>query len=127
MSASGYDGYSETFDLEPGPRSISHRFKEVRLDATLSVIHKHAIGSCKGTLHATPQGITYTTDHKEDGFSVTLANIETFAADYVAKSLRIKVRNGKTYNFADPDGNADRLLIFQQQVDKARQRLGIVK
>jgi hypothetical protein len=43
--------------------------------------------------------------------------------DYLDKNLRVKVRNGKTYNFTDPDGNADRLFVFHRDVDKVRQRL----
>ena len=52
-----------------------------------------------------------------------LANLETFAVDYLDKNLKVKIKSGKQYNFADPDGNADRLFVFQRDVDKARQRL----
>ena len=52
-----------------------------------------------------------------------MADIETFEVDYLAKNLKLKVKKGKTWNFADPDGNADRLFIFHRDVDKARQRL----
>ena len=123
VSAQGYDQQVQSIDLAPGARDVLVRFKEVRLDARVEVIHKHGIGSCKGTLKASPQGLVYETDHTGDAFSVAMADIETFEVDYLAKNLKLKVKKGKTWNFADPDGNADRLFIFHRDVDKARQRL----
>jgi hypothetical protein len=123
VSAEGFEGISQTLDVEPGPRDVAVRFREVRLKATLAVVHKHRMGSCTGQLVATPQGIRYDTDDKDDRFSATLADLETFAVDYLDKNLKIKLRRGKQYNFTDPDGNADRLFVFQRDVDKARQRL----
>ena len=123
VSAEGFEGIVRTIDVEPGPRDVAVRFKEVRLNSTLAVIHKHRIGSCKGQLVATPQGLRYDTDDKDDRFTATLADLEQFVVDYQDKNLKIKVRKGKQYNFTDPDGNADRLFVFQRDVDKARQRL----
>jgi hypothetical protein len=123
VSAEGFEGISQTLDVEPGPRDVTVRFREVRLNATLAVVHKHRMGSCTGQLVATPQGIRYDTDDKDDRFSATLADLETFAVDYLDKNLKIKLRKGKQFNFTDPDGNADRLFVFQRDVDKARQRL----
>ena len=122
VSAEGFEGIVQTIDVEPGPRDVAVRFKEVRLNSTLAVIHKHRMGSCKGQLVATPQGIRYDTDDKDDRFSAGLGDLEQFAVDYLDKNLKIKVRKGKQYNFTDPDGNADRLFVFQRDVDK-RQRL----
>ena len=123
VSAEGFDGIVQTIDVEPGPRDVAVRFKEVRLNSTIAVIHKHRMGSCKGQLVATPQGIRYDTDDKDDRFTAGLGDLEQFVVDYLDKNLKIKVRNGKQYNFTDPDGNADRLFVFQRDVDKARQRL----
>ena len=123
VSAQGYEGYAQSIELAPGPRDIMVRFKEVRLDATVAVIHKHGIGSCQGTLIASPQGLRYDTTNKGDAFTVPLANLETFAVDYLDKNLKIKIKGGKQYNFTDPAGNADSLFVFQRDVDKARQRL----
>lgn len=123
LSPAGFDPHVETITVTPGPRTISISFKEIRLDAATPVTHKHAIGSCSGTLRATPQGLTYETSNANDAFTVPLTNLETFTADYVAKNLRVKIRNGKTYNFADPDDKIDRLYAFHQQVEKVRQRL----
>jgi PEGA domain len=123
VSAEGFEGIARTIDVEPGPRDVAIRFKEVRLNATLAVVHKHRMGSCKGELVATAQGIRYNTDDKDDRFTATLGDLETFLVDYQDKNLKIKLRKGKQYNFTDPDGNADRLFVFQRDVDKARQRL----
>jgi hypothetical protein len=61
VSAPGYDGVAETVEVTAGPRDILVKLKEVRLDAALAVVHKHRMGSCRGQLIATPQGIRYET------------------------------------------------------------------
>ena len=122
-SVEGFDGVVESLDVEPGPRDVAVRFREVRLDAMLAVVHKHRFGSCTGQLHATPRELRYDTSNKDDAFSVPLADVTSMDVDYLQKNLRVKLRNGKTYNFTDPDGNADRLFVFQRDVDKVRQRL----
>jgi hypothetical protein len=123
VSAEGFDGVARTIEVEPGARDLMIRFREVRLDTRIAVVHKHRMGSCKGELVATPQGLHYTTDDKDDRFNVPMADLEQFQVDYQEKNLRVKVRRGKQYNFTDPDGNADRLFVFHRDVDKARQRL----
>jgi len=123
VSATGYDGFAETIDVAAGTRTLSYKFKEVRLDASAAAVHKHAIGSCKGTLHATPKGLTYDTQDPNDHFSVALTDLETFTVDFAQKNLRVKIKGGKTYNFTDPDGNAERLYAFHNVVEKARQRI----
>jgi hypothetical protein len=123
VTAEGFDGIARSIDVEPGPRDLTIRFKEVRLNAALAVVHKHRIGSCAGQLVATAQGLRYETSDKDDRFEVPLKDLETFAVDYQDKNLKVKVRKGKQYNFTDPDGNADRLFVFQRDVDKVRQRL----
>lgn len=124
LSAAGHEGYAETIDVAPGTRTLSVKFKEVKLDASIPVVHKHGVGSCSGTLRATPQGLTYDTSDASDAFTTPLTSLETFSVDYLEKNLRLKIRGGKTYNFTDPDGKADRLYLFHQEVDKVRKRLG---
>ena len=123
VTAEGFDGIAETIDVEPGPRDLMFRFREVRLDAALAVVHKHRIGSCEGRLVATADGIRYETTNKEDGFTAPLADMETFQVDYQARNLRIRIRKGRQFNFTDPEGNADRLFVFHRDVEKARDRL----
>jgi hypothetical protein len=123
VSAPGYDQYAQSLELEPGQRDLIVRFKEVKLDARAEVIHKHGIGSCRGTLIATASGLRYDTTNKGDAFAVPLTNLEVFEVDYLEKNLKVKVKGGKQYNFTDPMGNADALFVFQRDVDKARQRL----
>jgi hypothetical protein len=123
MSVKGYEGVSESIDVQPGTRTISMKFKEIRLDESVDVTHKHAIGSCSGTLRANPQRLSYETTNAGDAFAIALTNLEVFEVDYLQKNLKVKIKDGKTYNFADPAGNADRLYRFHQTVEKVRQRL----
>lgn len=123
VSVEGYDGIAQTIDVEPGPRDIKLRFKEVRLDLKLGVVHKHRMGSCQGRLLATPQGLRYETTDKDDAFTASMADLETFQIDYLEKNLKVKLRKGKQFNFTDPEGNADRLFVFHRDVEKARERL----
>jgi hypothetical protein len=123
VSAEGFDGIARTIEVEAGTRDLTLRFREVKLDVRLPVVHKHRMGSCRGELVATAQGLQYASDDKDDRFSVPLADLEQFQVDYQEKNLKVKVRKGKQYNFTDPDGNADRLFVFHRDVDKARQRL----
>ena len=124
LSPTGYESASETVEVTAGEeKTVSMSFKTVRLDASIAVVHKHAFGSCTGTLEATPQGLTYKTANRNDAFSVALADLETFEVDYLEKNMRVKIRGGKTYNFTDPDGNADRLFVFHRDVEKVRARI----
>ena len=123
VEAPGFDGVAETIEVEPGSRDIFVRLREVRLDASIAVVHKHGVGSCQGQLVATPQGLRFDAAEGGDAFSVALADLETFEVNYLEKNLRVKVRGGRQYNFTDPDGNADRLFVFHRDVDLARERL----
>ena len=123
VSAEGYDGVAETIEVSPGPRDLMLKLKEVRLDATLDVVHKHRLGECKGRLIATPQGMRYETADKDDTFTAPLVDLDTFDVDYLEKNLRVKLRKGRQFNFTDPEGNADRLFVFHRDVEKARERL----
>jgi PEGA domain-containing protein len=123
VSAEGFDSVAQSIEVEPGSRDIGVKLREVRLEARVAVVHKHGIGSCRGTLVATPQGLRYETSNKDDQFSSALADLETFQVDYLEKNLRIRLRRGRQFNFTDPDGNADRLFVFHRDVEKARERL----
>jgi len=123
VSAPGYEGVGETLDVAAGTRDVLIKLKEVRLDATLAVVHKHRMGSCRGQLIATPQGIRYETSDKDDAFNVPLRDLEAFEVEYLQKNLKVKLLKGKRYDFTDPDGNADRLFVFHRDVEKARDRL----
>jgi hypothetical protein len=123
VSAEGYDGVAETIEVSPGPRDVMIKLREVRLDTKLDVVHKHRLGSCTGRLIATPQGMRYETADKDDRFAAPLLDLETFDVDYLEKNLRVKPRKGKLFNFTDPEGNADRLVVFHRDVEKARERL----
>jgi hypothetical protein len=123
VSASGFDGVVETIDVAPGPRALVIKLKEVRLDVKLDVVHKHRLGSCQGRLIATSRGLRYETTDNDDTFTTPLLDAEIFEVDYLKKNLKVKLKKGKTYDFTDPDGNADRLFVFHRDVEHARERL----
>ena len=123
VSAEGFDSVATAIDVVPGPREIVVRLREVRLDSSVDVIHRHGIGSCRGRLVATPQGLRYETSNRDDSFAAALLELETFQVDYLAKNLRVKASKGRQFNFTDPEGNADRLFVFHRDVEKARERL----
>lgn len=123
VSAQGYDSVAMPIEVTPGQREITITFKEVRLDASVAVIHRHGIGSCRGRLVATPGGLRYETSSRDDAFTAALLDLEAFQVDYLAKNLRVRLPKGRQFNFTDPDGNADRLFVFHRDVEKARDRL----
>jgi PEGA domain len=123
VSAEGYDGYAETVDVSGAPQVLAIRLKQVHLEAGIDVVHKHALGSCRGRLSATPAGVRYAASKPEDAFDVPLSSVERLEADYLKKSLSVKLRGGRSYNFAEASGNADALVAFQQSVSKAQARL----
>lgn len=123
VSAPGYEGVAETIDVTPGPRDVMISLKTIRLDQSLAVAHKHRLGSCAGRLIATPEGLRYETGNKDDGFVVPLTGLETFTVDFAAKTLKVKIKGGRSFEFSDAAGKAEALYFFHQAVDKVRQRL----
>lgn len=123
LTADGFDSVQRTVELAAGPNAVTVRIKEVRLDAKVPVVHKHAMGSCNGMLSATVDGLKYQTDNKGDAFTLTYAQAEQFAVDYLQKNLRVKQRGGKTWNFTDKNDNADALFVFHREVEAARKKL----
>lgn len=123
VTATGFDSVQKTIELNPGPNTVSIRVKEVALNAKTSVVHKHAMGSCDGTLTATLDGLRYDTSNKGDAFNLPYAQVETFMVDYLQKNLRVKQKGGKTWNFTDKNDNADALFVFHRDVEAARKKL----
>jgi hypothetical protein len=121
LTATGFDSIQRTIDLSPGPNNITLRVKEVSLSAKASVVHKHGMGSCEGTLTASLDGLRYVTSNKGDAFTLPLAQLETFSVDYLDKNLRVKQRGGRTWNFTNKD--ADVLFVFHRDVEAARKKL----
>jgi hypothetical protein len=123
-SAEGQDGVVLTIDVgQTGETTVNVRFKEVRLDITLAVVHKHGVGKCEGRLVGSPDGLRYETTNKKDAFSMAFKDLEVFEIDYLKKELKVKQRGGKTWNFTDRNDNADKLFIFHRDVTKAREKL----
>ena len=123
VSAEGQDPHAETLDLRPGLQLVEVQFREIHLDESLDVVHRHTFGSCSGRLVARGTVLRYETDNAKHAFETTLAAIERVEVDYLHKNLTLKLRNGRKYNFTIKGPNADPLLVFQQKVDHARARL----
>jgi hypothetical protein len=123
VSVEGYEGHAQSVAIGATPAEVDVRFKEVRLDASIPVVHKHAMGSCSGRLIADTSGLRYETANSEDAFTIGFGELDTFVVDYLKKTLRVKKRGGRTWNFEDPKGQADNLFVFHRDVEKARARL----
>ena len=124
VSAQGYDGVSRSIDIsDDGPTDVLVSLKTVVLDTRVPVVHKHRFGSCEGSLVADVHGLRYQTSNREDGWSLPFGDVERFALDYQGKTLQIRQRGGRTWNFTTRASNADPLLVFQREVDHARSRL----
>jgi hypothetical protein len=125
VTATGHEGYSATVDLTPGHNRVDVEFIRVRLNATVPVVHRHAMGACQGMLVASSKGLTYDTPNKTEAFTLTFADLDAFDVDYLKKNLRVKRREGKTWNFTN--NNADALFVFHREVTKAREKLAATR
>ncbi|MGE0815921.1 MAG: PEGA domain-containing protein [Vicinamibacterales bacterium] len=125
LSAEGFEGVQRSVDVVPGENTVTLRFKEVRLNASVPVSHKHGMGGgCEGTLRATVDGLSYQTSNKNDAFTLSYAQIDAFEVNYLEKNLRVKQKGGKTWNFTDKAAtNADALFVFHRDVTAAREKL----
>jgi hypothetical protein len=124
LAAEGFESVSRDITLEPGEQTVAMRFREVRLNERLAVVHRHGIGSCEGQLLATLDGLRYETAHRSDSFALGYDQIETFEVHYLDRTLRVKQRGGRTWNFTQPDAEtADALFVFHRDVMAARDKL----
>ena len=124
LSVEGYEGVQRAIDLVAGDNTVTMRFKEVRLNTTVGVAHKHGMGGCEGTLRATVDGLAYETTNKGDAFTLKYDQVESFEVNYLEKNLKVKQRGGKTWNFTDRAAqNADKLFVFHREVTAAREKL----
>jgi len=124
-SVTGEEGLAQTIDIAgTGETAIALKFKEVRLDVTVPVVHKHGMGgACEGKLVATTDGLRYDTSNKKDAFAIPFGGLEVFEIDYLKKELKVKQKGGKSWNFTDKSENADKLFVFHRDVTKAREKM----
>ena len=122
VSAEGYEAFARDIEIGDDPVSIEVRFRDVRLDARVAVVHRHRFGSCSGVLRADLAGLHYETDD-DDAFSLPFAEIEQHAVDYLEHTLTVQRRGGRTYNFTDEQETADALFVFHRDVEQARNLL----
>ena len=89
----------------------------------MQVVHKHRLGSCEGRLAADVTGLRYTPTSGDDAFHAPLNGVQKLAVDYEEKRLRLKLKSGKSFNFTTRAVNADPLVVFHRDVEKARKKL----
>ena len=78
-------------------------------------------GPGPGGLIATAKGLRYDTTEKNDSFNTGLVDFSTeFEVDYLKKNLRIKPKQGKSYDFTGPEGNADAALFHRERGEGAQ-------
>jgi hypothetical protein len=124
LSAQGFDGISREVTLDAGEQTVAMRFREVRLDQQMAVVHRHGMGSCEGLVAATLDGLRYETPNRNDGFVLGYDDIELFDVLYLEKTLRVRQRGGRTWNFTERKAdNADALFVFHRDVMAARDKL----
>ncbi len=122
-SAEGYEGQALPIEVNAGANDVMVRFKLVRLNESVAVVHKHTIGSCEGHLRADPRGLRYETSNKDHAFDIPFSQVRSLQVDYLQKNLKLVRKDGKTFNFTDRNPNADALFVFQQKVEAARAKL----
>jgi hypothetical protein len=125
VTAAGHEGYVATINLTEGANRVTVEFMKVHLNASVPVIHRHAMGSCQGLLAASPKGVSYDTPNRDDAFAVTFTDVDEFELDYLKKNLRVRRRAGRTWNFTND--NADALFAFHRDVNKAREKLAAAR
>ena len=122
VSSEGHDGFSQDIEIGDDLVSVDVRFLEVRLEASVDVVHKHRFGSCNGRLRADPEGLHYETAD-DDAFSIPFSDLEQHDVDYLEHTLTVGHQGGRTYNFTDEQETADALFSFHREVERARERL----
>jgi hypothetical protein len=124
-SVTGEEGLAQTIEIAgTGETAITLKFREVRLNVTVAVVHKHGMGgACEGKLVATTDGLRYATSNKKDAFAIPFDGLEVFEIDYLKKELKVKQKGGRNWNFTDKSENADTLFVFHRDVTKAREKL----
>jgi PEGA domain len=124
VSAEGYDGMSRHVEVaSEGPTEVTFSLKAVVLESAVQVVHRHRLGSCEGRLSADLAGLRYAPTSGDDGFHAPLGGVQTLAVDYKEKMLRLKLKSGKSFNFTTKAANADPLLVFHRDVEKARKKV----
>ena len=72
---------------------------------------------------ASPAGCASRQTSGDDAFQAPLTGLETLAVNYEEKELRLKLKGGKNFTFTTRADNADPLVVFHRDVEKARKKL----
>ena len=125
VSAEGYDGVSQSIEVA---RRRSDRCLGVAEDSRRST---RACRSCTSTAsdraraRSSPTCAGFATRRRTGTTPGRCPSVtsRSLCLDYQGKTLQIKQRGGRTWNFTTRTSNADPLLVFQREVDHARSRL----
>ena len=114
--------YGESVELAAGPNR-GHRSGSRRCGSTSGSTSRTstAWAPAEACCIATPSGMRFEADKPADSFEAAFTTLEPLQVDYLAKTLRVKQKAGKTWNFTSD--SADALLVFQKRVEAARARL----
>jgi hypothetical protein len=124
VSAEGFDGMSRHVEVAAhAPTEVNFSLKAVVLDSAVQVVHKHRLGSCEGRLAASTAGVRFAPTSGDDAFQAPLTGLETLAVNYKEKELRLKIKGGKNFTFTTKAANADPLVVFHRDVEKARKKV----
>ena len=124
VSAEGFDGMSRHVEVAANaPTEVTFTLKAAVLDSVVQVVHKHRLGSCEGRLAANTAGVRFAPSSGDDAFQAPLTGLETLAVNYNEKELRLKLKGGKTFTFTTRAANADPLVVFHRDVEKARTKM----
>ena len=122
LTATGFDSVQKTIEPSPGPNAITIRVKEVTPNAKVPVVHKHAMGSCDGSLSATLDGLNTTPRTRVMRSQCRIRAGRTVRRRLLQKNSPREAK-GANLNFTDKNDNADALFVFHREVEAARKKL----
>ena len=113
---SGRETTQPSSEALPEPRAEPTRPpKAAGSQGEIAVSHDHLFGSCQGRLVAGANGVHFQTTHS-DAFEARFQDLERFELDSSHRTLRIRVRGGRHYNFGHVDGAEGTLSAFHAAV-----------
>ena len=122
VSAEGYDGMSRHVEVASnGPTEVTFSLKAVVLESAVQVVHKHRLGSCEGRLSADLAGLRYRRPAATTGFMRRWGDRDA-GHGLRREDAAAEAQERQELQLHDQGRNADRLLAFHRDVEKARKK-----
>jgi hypothetical protein len=102
-----YNDYKQKVRLSPGSATTI----AANLQASMPVEHKHAFGSCNGTLIVGQGRIHYQANGGNDSFDAPLTSVKKAGSADSGKGFYLEIAGGKRYVFHDPAATEDLQVI----------------